>query len=98
MPADATTPHTPEPAGDQDTIAYARQLVDAVDNLNQLAADIDHTCEPRWWPKHLGQTWTCDCGRGYHTARARDMHNEVSDKAIRLGILNPDQLGWCSDA
>lgn len=85
-------------APDDDT-AYARDLIDKLTALNQLAADIDHTCEPRWWPHHLGETWRCDaCGHGYHVALARDMGDETSAKAIRLGILDPDTLGWQSDA
>ena len=53
-----------------------------------------HTCEPTWWPVNIGQSWACpDCGTNYHVAQARHMGG-VADKAIRLGILNPDQLGW----
>lgn len=58
----------------------------------------EHKCTPRWWPHHLGEHWRCDtCGHGFHVAYAKDMGG-VSAKAIRLGILQPDQLGWQSDA
>lgn len=71
-----------------DTIAFTD------DDIAALHAMLDHKCTPRWWPHHLGDTWTCDeCRQPWVTDRAGNMGG-VSAKAIELGLLDPDTLGW----
>ena len=47
--------------------------------------DEPHTCEPRWWPHHLGETWTCDaCGHGYLGATTRRIAEEAEVSEVTL--------------
>ena len=74
---------------DDDTIVFTEA------DRAELATMLDHTCTPRWWPHHVGDTWQCEvCGHRFVTCEAQAMGDPTSAKAIRLGLLDPHTLGW----